>query len=89
MVGIPIEEFSQKNLNDNFITNMNKYLINKIDNNELVTNKQLNYLTIQDELLQKLEYKGAFKVLKSEDDDSQVFLSKNQSYFFGYNPNHI
>ena len=62
-------------LNDNFITNMNKYLINKIDNNELVTNKHLNYLTVQDELLQKLEDKGAFKVLKSED-DSQVFLSK-------------
>ena len=63
-------------LNDNFITNMNQYLIYKIDNNESVTNKQLNYLTIQDELLQKLEYKGTFKVLKSEDDDSQVFLSK-------------
>ena len=51
-------------LNDNFITNMNQYLIHKIDNNESVTNKQLNHLTIQNELLQKLEYKGAFKVLK-------------------------
>ena len=63
-------------LNDSFITNMNQYLINRILNNELVTNKQLNYLPIQDELLKKLEDKGAFKVLKNEDSDSQVFLSK-------------
>jgi hypothetical protein len=64
-------------LNDNFIINMNKYLTNKINNNELVTNKQLNYLIIQDELVQKLEGKGAFKELKKEpDNDNQVFLSK-------------
>ena len=64
-------------LNDNFIINMNQYLINRIENNELVTNKQLNYLPIQDELLQKLENKGAFKVLENEEpDNSQVFLSK-------------
>lgn len=64
-------------LNDNFIINMNKYLINRINNNELVTNKQLNYLIIQDELVQKLEGKGAFKELKKEpDNDNQVFLSK-------------
>ena len=64
-------------LNDNFIINMNKYLTNKIHNNELVTNKQLNYLIIQDELVQKLEGKGAFKELKKEpDNDNQVFLSK-------------
>lgn len=64
-------------LNDSFVTNMNQYLINRIENNELVTNKQLNYLPIQDELLQKLEDKGAFKVLKNEEaDNSQVFLSK-------------